>query len=172
MLEYRENTEKESLNLKWIGEDIESYVKQKEYIDTIILPLYPISFTSSIETTVEMTEYISFITVLLEKQFKGRLLLLPGYSYLKNPEGEMPIEDLLKWEEEIMNSGSKHLFYLTCDNEWKKVENSLKGSLIWVPTTSIHKMDAKQRDTHLEDQIKQLSLVFTEKWHHKKTEMI
>ena len=45
MLEYKENTEKESLNLKWIGEDIESYVKQKEYIDTIILPLYPISFT-------------------------------------------------------------------------------------------------------------------------------
>ena len=158
--------------MKWIGEDIESYVKQKEYIDTIILPLYPISFTSSIETTVEMTEYISFITVLLEKQFKGRLLLLPGYSYLKNLEGEMPVEDLLKWEEEIMNSGSKHLFYLTCDSEWKKVENSLQGSLIWVPTTSIHKMDAKQRNTHLEDQIKQLSFVFTEKWHHEKSEMI
>ena len=172
MLEYRENTEKESFKLRWIGEDIESYVNQKEYIDTIILPLYPISFTSSIETTVEMTEYISFITVLLEKQFKGRLLLLPGYSYLKNLEGEMPVEDLLKWEEEIMNSGSKHLFYLTCDSEWKKVENSLQGSLIWVPTTSIHKMDAKQRNTHLEDQIKQLSSVFTEKWHREKSEMI
>jgi hypothetical protein len=172
MLEYKENTEKGSFKLRWIGEDIESYVNQKEYIDTIILPLYPISFTSNIETTVEMTEYISFITVLLEKQFKGRLLLLPGYSYLKNLEGEMPVEDLLKWEEEIMNSGSKHLFYLTCDSEWKKVENSLQGSLIWVPTTSIHKMDAKQRNTHLEDQIKQLSSVFTEKWHHKESEMI
>ena len=167
MLEYIENTEKELLKLKWIGEDIESYVNQKEYIDTIILPLYPISFTSSIETTVEMTEYISFITVLLEKQFKGRLLLLPGYSYLKKSEGEMPVEDLLKWEEEIMNSGSKYLFYLTCDSEWKKVENSLQGSLVWVPTTSIHKIDAKQRNTHLEDQIKQLSSVFTEKWHPK-----
>jgi uncharacterized protein DUF2487 len=165
MLEYIENTERESFKLKWIGEDIESYVNQKEYIDTIILPLYPITFTSNIETTVEMTEYISFITVLLEKQFKGRLLLLPGYSYLINSEGEMPVEDLLKWEEEIMNSGSKYLFYLTCDSEWKKVESSLQGSLICVPTSSIHKMDAKQRNTHLEDQIKQISYVFTEKWH-------
>lgn len=167
MLEYMENienTERESLNLKWICEDIESYVNQKEYIDTIILPLYPISFTSSIERTVEMTEYISFITNLLEKQFKGRLLLLPGYSYLKTSEGEMPVEDLLKWEAEIMNSGSKHLFYLTCDSEWKNVENSLQGSLIWVPTLPIHKMDAKQRNTLLEDQIKQLSSVFTERW--------
>jgi hypothetical protein len=158
--------------LKWICEDIESYVDQKEYIDTIILPLYPISFTSSIEKAVEMTEYISLITILLEKQFKGRLLLLPGYSYLTNLEGEMPVEDLLKWEEEIMNSGSKHLFYLTCDGEWKKVENSLQGSLIWVSTSPIHKMDTKQRNTLLENQIKQLSSVFTEKWQQEKLEVI
>jgi Protein of unknown function (DUF2487) len=172
MLEYKENTEKGSLNLKWICEDIESYVDQKEYIDTIILPLYPISFTSSIEKTVEMTEYISLITILLEKQFKGRLLLLPGYSYLTNLEGEMPVEDLLKWEEEIMNNGSKHLFYLTCDGEWKKVENSLQGSLIWVSTSPIHKMDTKQRNTLLENQIKQLSSAFTEKWQQAKLEVI
>lgn len=156
--------------MKWICEDIESYVNQKEYIDTIILPLYPISFTSSLARTVEMTEYISIITIILEKQFKGRLLLLPGYSYLKNPEGEMPIEDLLKWEKEIMNSGTKHLFYLTCDSEWKKVENSLEGSLIWVPTLPIYKMDSKQRNQLLEDQIKQLSSLFTEKWQQEKLE--
>jgi len=33
-------------------------------------------------------------------------------------------------------------------------------------------MDAKQRNTHLEDQIKQLSLVFTEEWHREKSEMV
>jgi hypothetical protein len=150
--------------LKWICADIESYVNEKEYIDTMILPLYPISFTRNVERTVEMTEYISLITILLEKQFKGRVLLVPGYSYLKKLEGEMPVEDLLKWEEEIMTSGSKHLFYFTCDSDWKNVENSLQGSLIWVPTFPILKMDAKQRNVIIEDQVKQLSSLLTQKW--------
>jgi len=164
MLEYKENTEKGTVHLKWTIEDIEMYAKAKDYIDTIILPLYPISFESDMVSTVEMTEFISLMAVQIERQFKGRILMLPAFPYILSSEGDVPIHELFNWEAEIYKSGFKHLFYLTSDSSWRTFEDSLSGSLIFLPEAPNSLLDPKYRNTILEDQVKQVYSLFTQKW--------
>ena len=50
--------------------------------------LYPISLDEKIKQTAEMTEFITLLSMQLERQFKGRLILLPGFIYLKSTNGD------------------------------------------------------------------------------------
>ena len=59
--------------VKWTSDDMNMFMEIKDYIDTVILPLYPITFEDHMESTVDMTELISLVTIPIEKQFKGRL---------------------------------------------------------------------------------------------------
>ncbi|WP_428908923.1 DUF2487 family protein [Niallia sp. Krafla_26] len=154
--------------MKWTGEDMDMFTRAKEYIDTVILPLCPVSFQENLDRTVEMTDYISFLVHPLEKQFKGRLLLLPSFTYLKPKEGDLPIELLLNWEEELRASGFNYIFYLTSDQEWQTKESALNGSIVCMPSVPIRKHDLNDRNTILEDQVKQIRSLFTEKWQQSK----
>ena len=152
--------------MKWNNEDMEMFIKAKEYVDTIVLPLYPITFDEKIQQTAGMTEFISLLSGHLERHFKGRLILMPGFMYLKSASEDELYQDIIKWEEEFLNKGFKYIYYLTSDIDWRRLENSLKGSLIWLPTIPLQKMDDKSRNTILEDQVKQLVELFTQKWHY------
>lgn len=150
--------------MKWKSEDIEMYVKAREYVDTIILPLYPISFEEKMGQTAAMTEMISLLSIQIEKHFKGRILLMPGYSYLKASSGEELSRDLQKWEKEFFEKGFTYVIYLTCDRDWQGYESQLQGSLIWLPTLPLQKMDEKSRYMIMEDQVKQVNELLIEKW--------
>ncbi|WP_071395581.1 YpiF family protein [Bacillus tuaregi] len=150
--------------MKWTSEDIDMYIKAKEYVDTIVLPLYPVALDEQIKKTAEMTEFINLLSVQLERQFRGRLIMLPGFNYLKSTDGDATLQDLLKWEREFMAKGFKHIVYITSDSDWKLVEAKLTGSLIWLPTIPLQQMDQQYRNTILKDQIQQLISLFVQKW--------
>lgn len=150
--------------MKWTSEDIDMYIKAKEYVDTIVLPLYPIALDDQIKKTAEMTEFISLLTVQLERQFTGRLIMLPGFNYLKTTNREEVLNDLLTWEKEFLDKGFKHIVYLTSDSDWKLEEAKMTGSLIWLPTIPLQQMDQQYRNTILKDQLKQLVTLFIQKW--------
>ncbi|WP_338470081.1 DUF2487 family protein [Niallia sp. XMNu-256] len=150
--------------MKWTYEDMDMFIKAKEYIDTVVLPLCPISFEDNLEETVGMSEFISLLTVPLEKQFKGRLLLLPRFTYLKGIERDLPFDYLLKWESELLQAGFKHIFYLTGDNEWVSYENKLNGTLITIFETTIHSSDRKYQNIILEDKLKELKFQLAKRW--------
>lgn len=150
--------------MKWTSEDMNMLLEVKEYIDTVILPLYPISFEVNMESIVEMSEFISLLTIPIEKQYKGRLLLLPGFTYLKSEEEDPPIQTLLKWEDALINSGFKHIVYLTADRDWSKYELNLNGSLITISIDLIDGSTVKYRNTILEDEGKQIQLLLKSRW--------
>ncbi|MCQ6273889.1 YpiF family protein [Bacillus sp. V3B] len=150
--------------MKWNTEDIDVYIKAKEYVDTIVLPLYPISLDDQIKKTAEMTEFITLLSGQLERQFKGRLMMLPGFTYLKSKSEDELYKDLLEWEKEFFENDFKHVYYITSDSDWKKIENNLEGSLIWLPTIPLQQMDEHYRNTILEDQVKQLFSLFVQRW--------
>ena len=64
--------------MKWVSQDIEMFLKEKQYVDTAVLPLLPVSFGDDIKQSVAMTEFISLLSVQLERQFRGRLIMLPA----------------------------------------------------------------------------------------------
>ena len=140
--------------MKWIPQDIDLYEQAKEYVDTAVLPLFPVSFDTKMKETAGMSEFINLLTIQLERQLKGRLLLLPGFIYIKNKNWEKYIHEIHNWEQELQAKGFKHLFLVTSDSDWKAVENQVSSKLIWLPSLPFEDMEDKYKNSLLEDQVK------------------
>ncbi|MFD2445846.1 YpiF family protein [Bacillus sp. CGMCC 1.16607] len=153
--------------MKWIPQDIEMFVNAKEYVDTIVIPLYPISFGDDVKQTANMTEFTNLLTIQLERQFKGRLILLQGFTYFKKKNLDQLISDLLEWENWLKEENFKHIFYVTSDSDWKIKEQQLGGSLIWLPALPLEHMEENQKNAILQDQVKQLLNLFTQRWRNE-----
>ncbi|MEH7353777.1 YpiF family protein [Neobacillus drentensis] len=150
--------------MKWIPQDIETYLNAKEYVDTAVLPLYSVSFGGEMKHSAATAEFITLLTGHLERQFTGRIILFPPFTYLKN---EIALSDLLKWEENIAKSELKHIFYITSELDWRIHEDKLSGSLIWLPSLPLENMNDSQKIEIIDNQVKQLLTLFTQKWHEK-----
>jgi hypothetical protein len=150
--------------VKWSPQDVDVYLQSKEYIDTAVLPLLPVTFDGEMKQAAEMTEFISLLTGLLERQFKGRLMLLPGFSYLKTKETEKVIEDLKFWEDQLLTTGFNHVFYITSDSSWNSRQDQLTGSVIWMPSIPMEAMQESAKVAVIESQVKQMINLFTQKW--------
>lgn len=156
--------------MKWVSQDVEMYLNAKEYVDTAVIPLLPVSFDSDIKQTTSMSEFISLLTMQLERQFKGRILLLPGYPYIKQTVEDKLVTDMRTWEDELISRGFKHVFYVTSDSSWKTREKQLEGSLIWLPSLPLEHMDENYKVSIIEDQVKQLLSLFIQKWHENEAD--
>ena len=72
----------EGRHLKWIVKDVEQFEQAREYVDTGIIPLLSISAAKEMKTVVEQGEFIELLSMELEREYKGRVLLLPAFTYL------------------------------------------------------------------------------------------
>ncbi|MGA9290655.1 MAG: YpiF family protein [Anaerobacillus sp.] len=150
--------------MKWTESDIALYEKEKEYIDTAVLPLVPISMTSSLKTIVSMGEYMTIISSELERQLKGRLLLLPAFTYLQTEEMSSRVERLNLMEQELTRGGIKHIITLTADVDWKQSENQLSSALLWMPAIPLEHMDEQYKMETVSAQVKQVLQFVTNTW--------
>jgi hypothetical protein len=144
----------------FIGKDMDQYVQQKEYVDTVIVPLVEVDLsTEGAKRSAGASEYLQSLTALLEKQFKGRILLLPPISYAKKADRQRIADELA---EELKAADFKHVFYLTADASWRSID-SLEN-LLWLPAIPIEHMDQKFRNSVMEDQLRQVLPLFTKEW--------
>jgi len=66
------------------SKDIDLYASQKDYVDTAVVPLIELDLSASgMKASAGASEYLQSLTVILEKQFKGRILLLPPICYVR-----------------------------------------------------------------------------------------
>ena len=150
--------------MKWIAQDIDTYLNAKEYIDTAIVPLYSLSLGNEMKQSAEMGEFISLLSAHLERQFTGRVLLFPPFTYLKNDFSEKVINELNKWEDYIIQSEFKYVFYLTSESDWKLYEGGMTGTVLWLPALPLKEMTDSQKMSVIDSQVKQLMNLFTQKW--------
>jgi len=140
--------------------DVTSFMAQKEFIDTAIVPLVAIDLTSEkIKQSGAEADFLLSLTSFVEQQFKGRLLLLPPFSYstiLKNEE----LPQLL--ESQLHNAGFKHVFFITCDHFWTNIGDVV--NVIWLPAIPLESMDKGVKNSILEDQLRQVIPTFSTKW--------
>jgi Protein of unknown function (DUF2487) len=149
--------------MNWNVKDIEVFETEKEYIDTAVIPIIPIDFKKEIKSSAAQSEFISLLTFHLERQFKGRMIITPPFTYLMG-KSEGKIGELQEWESSMKESGVKHVFFLTSDSEWKKSEQALKDQLIWIPSIPLDHLDEQYKHSIMEDQVKQLLNVIVQKW--------
>ena len=140
--------------------DVTSFMAQKEFIDTAIVPLVSIDLTSEkIKQSGAEADFLLSLTSFVEQQFKGRLLLLPPFSYSTILENEEMPQQL---ESQLHNAGFKHVFFITCDHFWTNIGDVV--NVIWLPAIPLESMDKGVKNSILEDQLRQVIPTFSTKW--------
>jgi hypothetical protein len=150
--------------MKWIPQDIETFLKAKEYVDTAVIPLVPIGFGEDMKQSASMSEFIMLLVNHLERQFTGRILLFPPFTYLKNENEEKLLMDVQKWTDGVKMCEFRHIFYITSDSDWKMCEDKLNANLLWMPSLPLDNMDDTQKMSLIDSQVKQILNLFTKKW--------
>lgn len=153
--------------MKWKLADIEQLQKQKEYVDSAVLPLFPLDFSQHMTTSCEAVEYSDALAVELEKQLRGRLLLLPPFTYLKSETLDERRKRLFAWQKEIESGGIRYLFLLTSDVDWKKIENQLQAPLIWLAPIPLKDMDVEYKNEILSRPITHVLEIVTNCWQNR-----
>jgi hypothetical protein len=157
----------EDVHMKWQADEMDMYLQAKEYVDTAIIPLIPLSWQKEVKSTVAMGEFISIIASEVEKQFHGRVVQFPPFTYLRAEGAANCIGRIGNWESELRAGGISHIIYLTSDGEWKSVEDQLNGMLLWLPTIPLEHMEAGYKREVIADQLKQLIPIMTNKWQNR-----
>ena len=140
--------------------DVTSFLAQKDFIDTAIVPLVGIDFAAEkLKQSGAEADYLLSLTAFIEQQFKGRLLLTPPFSYIKALKEHINVHSI---EEELLLAGFKHIFFITCDHSWTTLQEEL--NIIWLPSIPLESMDKAVKQKILEDQLKQVIPLLTKVW--------
>lgn len=150
--------------MKWLASDITFFINEREYIDTALIPLLPVEFGDGIRQSVAMNEFITVMTAEIERQFKGRMLLVPPFTYLTSENIYSCQENLGEWIQQMKKEGMQHVILITADPNWKKVETEIDELLVWMPLVPFENMDAEYKQQVISEQIKQLVPLVMDKW--------
>ncbi|PKH10002.1 MULTISPECIES: DUF2487 family protein [Planomicrobium] len=146
--------------MHFIGKDMDQYLSQKDYVDTAVVPLLQLDLSEAgLKSSAGASEYLQSLTAMLEKQFKGRILLFPPVAYTKNADRNRLSEEI---SSEMEKAGFKHVFYMTTDAEWRSVEE-LKN-VLWLPAIPTEHMDRNFKQSVMEDQLRQVLPLFLKEW--------
>ncbi|MFF2752695.1 YpiF family protein [Psychrobacillus sp. NPDC058041] len=146
--------------MHWNGKDSAVFQAQKEYIDTAIIPLTLIDGSENgFQFAASAADFTLSLGNLIENQFKGRIVLFPSFSYTKNQDKHLLLEN---WTEELKKAQFKHIFYITSDRDWTIMEEDI--NIFWIPSIPLESMDQKMKNSVLEDQLRQLIPTFAKKW--------
>ncbi|WP_342512206.1 DUF2487 family protein [Sporosarcina sp. FSL K6-1522] len=146
--------------MNWTAKDMDTYLQQKEYIDTLIVPLLKVETEpDKLKNGASSSDFLMHLTTFIETQFKGRMMLMPPFTYTAS----MNLTDMAKLLSQDLSATSfKHVFYLTTDSAWTSID--MTGEVVWLPSIPLESMDAQLRQTIIEDQLRQVLPRFTEKW--------
>lgn len=150
--------------MRFVTKDIDLYLQAKEYVDTALIPLMPVTWGSQSKNAASIAEFMNIMTMEIERQFKGRIVLFPPFTYLMGEDEAARLQRLGEWEAEIKENGMKHILFFTSDSAWKSAEDKLESELIWFPSLPLEHVEEKYLQSIIGDQMKQLMPVFMNKW--------
>lgn len=144
----------------WNSKDMSVFMEQKEFVDTAVIPLLLIDGQANqLKQSASSAEFLMALTGFIEKQFKGRVVLMPPVSYTTSSNrGELGRE----WQQALKVAGFKHLFFISSDMKWGAEASEL--NVIYTPSIPLEHMDQKLRQSVLDDQLRQIIPVFAKRW--------
>jgi len=141
--------------MKWTTSDLEQVLAHQQYIDTIIVPLCPVSLHKDQISLAEQREDLIILTSEIERTYKGRVVIAPENNKL---------DRLNEWHQEFIQSGMKHVIYLTCDYDWKQLNAEFNETLIWLPALNINNLDETTQRVIVDKQLTHLNALFSKIW--------
>ena len=144
----------------WTSKDIDAFLKQKEFIDTAIVPLVILEGTDlGIKQSASGAEFLMSLTNFIEQQFKGRIVLTSPITYTKSMSRK---DIIIAIHDELIAAGFKYVFFVTSDHEWNQIVPDY--DIIWLPSIPLGDMDQKIRQSVLSDQLRQVIPMLSSKW--------
>lgn len=152
--------------MRWIKKDIQQYIQAKEYVDTIIVPLVPFHLSNDTELAKSgfQGEVLSVFITEIERELAGRLMLAPNYTYLKKKDKQQEALRLNEWIDDSAKQPFNHSFFITFDSTWKKYEQTLNGTLIWLPGMQSGDLYSTEMHDIIQDQVEQISELIKSYW--------
>ncbi|MDY0408311.1 DUF2487 family protein [Virgibacillus soli] len=153
--------------MKWTNHhDVEKYLEAKEYIDTIIMPLSPFGLEADQAPSkiAYQKEVLAVLTKELEQELSGRTLLIPSYTYWKSSKLDEEIIRINQWLSHIQKQPFEHIFLITFDATWKKVEKELNGNLLWFPHIQTGELHSSEMQKMIREQVSQISELIRSYW--------
>jgi hypothetical protein len=146
--------------MNWNSKDIPIFQEQKEFVDTVIIPLLLVDGRADqIKHSAGTAEFLMMITSFMENQFKGRVVLMPPVSYtIQVNRKELGKE----WKDVLKEAGFKHQFFVSSDALWVTEASDLE--VIFTPSIPLEHMDQKLRQSVLDDQLRQVIPIFANRW--------
>ncbi len=146
--------------MNWNAADMNTYLQQKEYIDTAIIPLIKMETAEErMKASASAADFLMNLTAFIELQFKGRVMVTPPFTYSPSMDRSTFSSSL---EDDMKLSPFRHVFYLTTDPEWTNVP--FAGKVLWLPPIPVENMDERLKQSIMEDQLKQLLPALTDAW--------
>ncbi|MGH0793039.1 YpiF family protein [Bacillus mycoides] len=149
--------------MKWIVKDVEQFEQAREYVDTGIIPLLSISAAKGMKMVVEQGEFIEALSMELEREYKGRVLLLPAFTYLVESQKNEK-DRLQEWTDHLQRQGFKHIAYVTSDFSWKEDMRDVQGDLFWFPSLSLDRFSDQAKREVIRAHIKNIMEMLEERW--------
>ena len=144
----------------WNSKDVGVFLEQKEFVDTAVIPLVQIDGkAAALKQSASSAEFLMALTAFIEKQFKGRVVLMPPVTYTYKSDRKKLGDE---WVEVLKETGFKHLFFISSDMHWAAEASEL--NVIYTPSIPLEHMDQKLRQSVLDDQLRQLIPVFANRW--------
>ncbi len=146
--------------MHWNAKDMDTYLQQKEYIDTLLVPLVRLETDpTKMKSSASSTEFLMHLSTFIETQFKGRMMVMPPFTYTQSTNLTDMAATLSK---DVALTPFKHVFYVTTDSEWTTTD--IEKEVIWLPAIPLESMDKSLRQSVIEDQLKQILPLLTKKW--------
>ncbi|MDO8225483.1 YpiF family protein [Bacillus cabrialesii] len=145
--------------MKWRITDAKDYLQSKDYIDTAVIPLISIKVGAHFKAAAEKGEFTQLLSDELERQLKGRVYLLPPYTYVDR--NEKTVQGLKDLREELI-SEFRHVVLLTSDESWNS-ENAL-GKIIVTPSVPLEHLNDSLKRKILDERTGEILNVLLQLW--------
>ncbi|MCY7785177.1 YpiF family protein [Bacillus inaquosorum] len=145
--------------MRWRITDAKDYLQTKDYIDTAVIPLINIKVGAHFKITAEKGEFTQLLSDELERQLKGRVYLLPPYTYVGR--NEKTVQGLKDLREELI-SEFPHVVLLTSDENWNS-EDAL-GKIIVTPSVPLEHLNDSLKRKILDERTAEILNVLLQLW--------
>lgn len=141
--------------MNWVEDDIQTSLGQSKFIDTAIIPVSRVSWGIQAIEHSNILEYLKKVCIVLEKQYRGRMILFPPILYCEDIE-LVEITRLLS--NQLSNEGTKNIFVITCDTNVKL------RNVIHIPKLPIEKMNYENQMILINSQIDEIVKSVSQTW--------
>lgn len=153
--------------MKWTQDDLDVFHKEKDFIDTVLIPVLPIRWGNEMGRTVLEGRFTTILSEEAERHLTGRMILSPPFTYLKHRPFDETLRALKEWIKEMRTDGVKLIVCLASDPQWNQTTHECEedGVLnVWLPALPLDHLDPKHKQDYLDDNVGQIMKKITNAW--------